>query len=59
MKKSSNPFYTKRNPYPVTHDNGILNLRWLMYMIDFINMPFDYKGSNYGSSDKKRSIRWR
>ena len=24
-----------------------------MYMIDFINMPFDYKGSNYGSSHKK------
>lgn len=29
MKKSSKPFYTKGNPYPVIHDNGILNLRWL------------------------------
>ena len=28
-KKSNKPFYTKGNPYPVTHDNGILNLRWL------------------------------
>ena len=27
-KKSNKPFYTKGNPYPVTHDNGILNLRW-------------------------------
>ena len=22
-------------------------------MIDFTNMPFDYKGSNYGGSDRK------
>lgn len=28
-KKSNKPFYTKGNPYTVTHDNGILNLRWL------------------------------
>lgn len=28
-KKSNKPFYTKGNSYPVTHDNGILNLRWL------------------------------
>ena len=27
-KKSNKPFYTKGNSYPVTHDNGILNLRW-------------------------------
>lgn len=27
MKKSNKPFYTKGNPYTVTHDNGILNLR--------------------------------
>lgn len=26
-KKSNKPFYTKGNPYTVTHDNGILNLR--------------------------------
>ena len=25
-------------------------------MIDFTNMPFDYKGSNYGGSDRKRGI---
>lgn len=28
-KKSNKSFYTKGNLYPVTHDNGILNLRWL------------------------------
>lgn len=25
-------------------------------MIDFTNMPFDYKGSNYGGSDRKEVL---